>query len=305
MDLKQLDVFVQVVNERSFSKAAQKLYLTQPTVSAHIKSLENELQSKLFLRTYKEVLPTESGLLLYDYARDMLQLRDNALRLFLPDGKRKERLLTIGASTIPAQYVLPNILPAFRKCESDVSFHVLRCDSKKVVQYLLERKAEIGFTGTIIPSKHCRYEPFWNDRLVVITPAHGKFDQMATWDPALFRTEPFILRESGSGTRKETERYFESIGIDIAHLPVAATMDDPESIKHSVSEGLGISILSLEAVAAFERVGLVRAFPIDHPSLFRKLYMVTLEKQALSPAAAGLMAFVRAQYGEACAHTRG
>ena len=113
MNLKQLEAFVQIADSGSFSKAAKELYLTQPTISAHVSTLEKELNTRLFVRNTKEVKLSESGTLLYDYAKQMIILQKQIEDTFAVREEKSQQRITIAASTIPAQYLLPNILVAF------------------------------------------------------------------------------------------------------------------------------------------------------------------------------------------------
>ena len=112
MNLKQLEAFIKVSDSKSFSKAAQELYLTQPTVSAHIQTLEKELKVRLFVRNTKTVKLSEDGKTLYQYARQMIELEQEIQSMFSKAAEQKERCITIATSTIPAQYILPDILEA-------------------------------------------------------------------------------------------------------------------------------------------------------------------------------------------------
>lgn len=132
MNLKQLEAFVYVADGGSFSKAARELYLTQPTVSAHISSLEKELNVRLFVRNTKEVNLSEDGRLLYEYAKQMIELEEKIVDVFLENGKKDVKCITIAASTIPAQYILPEILARFSRQYPGEQFKMLEADSQQV-----------------------------------------------------------------------------------------------------------------------------------------------------------------------------
>ena len=295
MDFKQLEAFVYVVKLKSFSKTAEKLYLTQPTISAHISSLEKELGVQLIVRSAKEALPSEEGKVLYEYAQDMLTLRDNALSAFQNISRNVSGTLCIAASSMPSQYVRPQMMSAFRSKYPDVSFNVIKCDSGEVVRSIVNRKAEIGMTGAVIESAKCVFEEFLDDRLVVITPNTERYRKIGEHGFTLqdLAREPFIIREPDSGTRRETERFLRSMHLDPASLHVVAQMDDPDAIKNSVSQGLGISIMSKTAAADFQRFGLIQTFDFDHVVLSRKLYLVRNQNHTLSPAAAAFLRFAK------------
>ena len=163
MNLKQLEAFVKVTESGSFSKAAKLLFLTQPTVSAHISSLEKELDSRLFVRNTKEVKLSEEGKQLYQYARQMVELEKEIEQVFSKDAHREEKCITIATSTIPAQYVLPAILAKFRETYPDEQFRISENDSCGVVEQVAGHMVDIGFTGTVLEKKHCRYMSFYQD----------------------------------------------------------------------------------------------------------------------------------------------
>lgn len=246
MNLKQLEAFVHVAEGKSFSKAAKELFLTQPTVSAHIAGLEKELNARLFVRNTKEVKLSEEGKLLYDSAKQIVVLQKKIEKTFLENEKKEEHCITIAASTIPAQYLLPEILVKFNERYPNEQFKVIETDSAKVVEEVLNHSVDIGFTGTVLDRKHCKYIPFYQDELMIITPNNEKFRtlQATANDTGWILKEPVIMREEGSGTRKEAEKQLRKSGIDIAKLNVVASMENQEAIKKSVGNGMGVSIIS-------------------------------------------------------------
>ena len=149
MNLKQLEAFARVAETKSFSEAAKRLYLTQPTVSAHVSALEKELGVCLLLRTTKEVSLTEEGKALYGYAVQMLDLEQEIREHF---GRRKsgKSVLRIAASTIPSQYLLPEIMVRFRERYPGVRLSVAETDSAGVVGQIVSGEADIGFAGTVM-----------------------------------------------------------------------------------------------------------------------------------------------------------
>ena len=225
MNLKQLEAFVKVAETKSFSAAAKLLYLTQPTVSAHIASLEKELNACLLVRSTKGAALSEAGKELYAYAEQMLELEQKIRERFGLGTGGRGSVLRIAASTVPSQYLLPDILSAFREQYPGEQLKVFETDSAGVVDMILTHKADVGFTGTVLEKGGCTYLPFYQDELVIITPAAERFlsrqgEDVAAW----IREEPLILREEGSGTRKETARLLSQMGIDMAEFCIAAVM---------------------------------------------------------------------------------
>lgn len=295
MDIRQLEVFLTVIEYHSFSKAAEKLYLTQPTVSAHIGSLEKELGTRLIVRSPNGAFPTEDGALLKEYANDILALHDNALNWFKSRHEDTTAAISIAASTVPAKYILPRIMAVFCRENPGISFQVIRSDSKTVIEDISSRRAEIGIAGARIDNKNCDFEEFYEDRLVFITPDTEHYRKMK--DKNIFMRqltyEPFLIREAGSGTRLETEHFLRQVGIDPKTLHIAAQFNDPESIKQAVSQGVGIAVVSELGVLDYERFQMLQVLRFPHPCLKRKLYIVTHKEHSLSEPARKLLDFAR------------
>lgn len=301
MNLKQLEAFVKVTESGSFSKAAKLLFLTQPTVSAHISALEKELDSRLFVRNTKEVKLSEEGKQLYQYARQMVELEEEIEHVFSKDAQREEKCITIATSTIPAQYVLPAILAKFREAYPDEQFRISENDSCGVVEQVAGHMVDIGFTGTVLEKKHCRYMPFYRDELVAIMPNTEFYREIqkryktATW----IKNEPIIMREEGSGTRKETEKILKKSGIMPDTLNIVASIENPEAIKRSVKSGLGITIISRLAAEEEIRTGQVLEFSLQKDESSRYLNLVYNKNYQLPAAAENLIRIVKDFYPDA------
>ncbi len=298
MKLKQLEVFTAVADHRSFSKAAEKLYLTQPTVSVYISSLERELNAKLFVRNTKEIHVTEQGLQLYQYAREMLALQNKIKEIFQPDSQEKEPRLVVAASTVPSRYLLPDILARYQEKYSCGQLELRESDSARVIEDVEKHVADVGFTGTALENKTCRYIPFSEDELVIITPNTSRYRMIQKQEDNLdwIRKEPMIFREEGSGTRKEAEKQLRMAGIDVGKLHVAASADSTETIKRFVKNGIGITMIS--SLAAQEEIvsGKVLTFPMAKNKSTRKLYVVYNNSCALSAQARNLVQVVQELY---------
>ena len=246
MDSRQLEAFGYVMETGSFSKAAELMHLSQPTVSAHVAALERELKLTLFSRTTKELFPTEAGRLLYEYAGKMLTLRrqaQEALRRFSSD---LGGTVTLAASTIPGRFYLPRLLRAFRAQHPEVRFDTRMTDSQGAVDRVVGREAEIGFCGTEPADAKCVFQPFAEDYLVVVAPnapPYRKYRRQGL-PLQLLTQQPFVVREEGSGTRRETERYLQEMGVDISRLNIAAQAASNEAAESLVLEGRGVAILS-------------------------------------------------------------
>ena len=291
MHLRQLEAFVAVCDKESFSKAAQSIYLSQPTVSAHIRALEEELGVDLIVRSTKSTYPTGAGKVFYRYAREILTTKERAL---LEMGRYRTEVsgtLTVAASTVPSQYILPRVLCRMRRAYPDLDYRTLQMDSREVALGVAANDAEVGLTGARIEDVGCQFEPFTTDRMVLVLPVNMAV--AAPIDAAMLRRIPFILRESGSGTRQEAARYLESLGLSAAKLSVVAEMQSTESIKQAVMAGLGASILSKIAVQTEVEEGRLAIIDDGSPMLDRAFYIVTAKNRPLSLAALKLVEYLR------------
>ena len=299
MNLKQLEAFVQVAEGGSFSKAAKKLYLTQPTISAHVAALEKELNVRLFDRNTKEVSLSEDGKDLYKYARQMVDLEKKIDERFGTREEGGKHCITIAASTIPAQYLLPKVLMRFNEKYPEEQLKIMETDSAKVVTQIVEHMADVGFTGTVLEKKHCKYMPFYKDELVIITPNTEKYQKLKdhmTDDISWLLEEHVILREEGSGTRKEAEKQLKQAGVDLSDLDIIASIENQETIKKSVRQGMGISILSKLATADEAEAGYVLAFPIPKADKGRDINLVYNKNYQLSRSAERFIKVVKEVY---------
>ena len=275
MNLKQLEAFAGVAETKSFSLTAKQLFLTQPTVSAHIASLEKELNTCLFVRSTKGVALSDDGKELYAYAEQMLELEKKIRERFGQNGRFAGGVLRIAASTIPSQYLLPDIMVRFRKNYPGEKLKVFETDSAGVAEMIASHRADVGLAGAKIDKGNCTYVPIYQDELVAITPAFEKYrakgaDAAAGW----LKEEPVILREEGSGTRQEARKILQQMGMDMNELNVAAIMENQETIKRSVENGMGISILSDLAVRDAVDAGRLLAFPLGKTGGKRDISLV-------------------------------
>ena len=295
MEFKQLEAFVAVVDYGSFSEAARKLYLTQPTISAHVRSLEEELHTKLILRTTKKTTITTRGYQLYDSAVRMLEIRNNLLENFT--GVQKH-MIDLAASTIPSSYLLPEILAAFGKTHPDIYFHSIQADSAESINRVLDGTVDLALVGQNTRDETCVFLPFCQDELVIATPITNHYlglqNKSVTFED--FIKDPIIIREKGSGTKKEMDLFLEQIGVTPNDLNVIARMNDLEGIKKSIVNGLGISILSARSAIDLQKTKLILLFPLEESAHKRTFYIVYSKNRILKPHVRQFIQFVQNFY---------
>ena len=296
MNLKQLEAFVQVSESGSFSKAAKELFLTQPTISAHISSLEKELNVRLFIRNTKEVSLSDDGKDLYRYAKQITDLEKAIEERFYMDSDDGKHFITIAASTIPAQYLLPKVLMCYRERYPKEQIKIMETDSSEVVTQVVDHMVDVGFTGTVLEKKHCKYIPFYKDELAVIapdTPEYRILKEQNRDDIDWIKRKPLILREEGSGTRKEAEKQLKNAGISMEDLDIVASIANQETIKKSVKQGMGITVLS--RLAAEDEDGLL-IFPIPGADEGRDINLVYIKNYQMTRSADRFIRIVKEVY---------
>ena len=290
MQLKQLEIFVQVARLRSFSKAAEALYLTQPTVSAHVAALEDELGTQLVVRSTKELRLTAAGRVLGRYAAEILGLCQRAAQDVRTAASSISGTLSIAASTVPSQYLLPQVLPLLRQRYPEVFFQIRQGDSSQVAQWMAENGAELGLVGAPVQRTGLLCVPFLTEQLVIATPNTPEYRALnGQMTPEVLRKSPFLVREPGSGTRKQAEQYLKGMGLDPKSLTLAAQLESTESTLQGVKNGLGVSILSGCAAREGAETGKILIFAPESPLLERQFYLLYRRSSPLSPAAAMLV----------------
>ena len=229
----------------------------------------------------------------------MLRLRDRAILEVQSYSTEVRGELDIAASTVPSQYILPELLPSLVEKYPKVFFSVRQYDSGEVVGRIVNMEAEVGMTGTAPDKGACAFEPFMDDQLVLIAPNAPEYQEMAELAPSVLRSLPVIVRESGSGTRREAEEFLLGAGVDPKSLHVVAQMQSTESIKQAVRKGLGVSVISRLAAADFLESGDVLELKLQSTHPQRSFYLVYHKKRPLSPAAEVFVKEVRARFGAA------
>lgn len=296
MEFKQIEAFVNVIKYKSFSKAADASFLTQPTISTHISSLEKELGVTLIDRMGKESRPTKEGRAFYKYAINLINTREKALMEVGNAGNELSGIVDIRASSIPGQYIVPELMTGFRKLFPSVRFYLEQSDSETVWNGILENDGEIWFTGDY-KNNGLKYDLLYKDPLILITPKNDKFLKLREKSEYIskedFFDENFVWREEGSATRSTFEEMV-CTGRN-RRLNIVATVNSLESIKRCVTGGLGISVLSQTVVNKDANIGYL-SFKLSDLNLKREFYLVTNKNVTLSPTAKKFKEFVLGQF---------
>ncbi|MFQ5840513.1 MAG: selenium metabolism-associated LysR family transcriptional regulator [Candidatus Methylomirabilales bacterium] len=297
MDLRHLEVFLKVAELGSFSKAAEALFLTQPTVSEHIRAMEDELGVRLLDRLGRGAAPTKAGQLLLDYARRILQLHREARQALELFQGRLSGELVVGGSTIPGEYILPTLIGRFKEKYPDISISLLIGDTQRVLDWVREGKVEMGMVGAQIPQTILAYRELMPDELVVVVSSTHPWHGRKTVSLDEVEREPLIVRERGSGSRHALERALGAVGLDLMAFRVVGEMGSTQAIKQAVKAGVGISLISKRAVEDECRANLLWCVKVKDLRFSRSFYLVTHRDRSRSPLAEAFRAFLGAEAG--------
>ncbi len=299
MDLRRLEVFAKVAELGSFSRAAEALFLTQPTISEHVRALEVELGLSLLDRLGRGATPTPAGRVLLDYARRMLKLAEEARQAIDRFQGRMSGTLMVGGSTIPGEYVLPALIGQFKTKYPDILISLRVASSRQVSEWVDEGRVEVGVVGARPALRTLAAHALMSDELVVAVPAGHAWGGRKTVTLADVRSEPLIVREPGSGSREALERALHDAGTNLEAFRVAGEIGSTQAVKQAVRAGVGVTIISRRAVEDECRAGLVHCVKVRDLKLARSFYLVTHRERTRSPLAEAFVTFVESEAGEA------
>jgi len=273
--IQQMESLINLVEERSFSRAAKKMCLTQPSLTKHIKNLEGEVGARMVERKNTGTILTPEGKILYECAKRMFRQIDDAGEKISRMKESESGSVYVAASSIPATYILPRALKTFKDIHSGIQCHVKANDSDSTLGMILDDEAEMGFVGREIVHRQLNTIPLWKDRLVLVIPASHRWHGREKVSPDEVSKEPFVSRERGSATRKVLEEYLsKNTNLDLSGFNIACELGSSEAIKEAVLDGLGISIISIHAVKREMESGLLFEIPIENCSIERNFYVI-------------------------------
>lgn len=295
MDLKRLEVFCRTVELKSFTRAAKQLNLSQPTVSEHIRHLEQLLDEKLLDRFGREVVPTPAGCILYDNALKMLRLKSETLTAIEAFRGRMGGSLALGASTIPGAYLLPRIIGSIKKEHPGIHFTLRISGSNKIVREIIEGNLEIGIVGSKPRDGRLTTEALFADEILLVVSPEHPFASRQQVEVSELISQDFILREPDSGTRAVALEGLRAHGFDLEQARVVAELGSGEAIRQSIKAGLGCAFMSALAVAEDVERGSLATLRVAGVNLKRQFHLLTRRGRRLSPPAQLFLECLRAQ----------
>ena len=294
-DLKQLEIFCKVAEMGTVTAAVEVLFLAQQTVSYHINTLERQVGVKLFDRQGRRMKLTRAGTILLNHAQSMLRQREHAEQELSDYIGGRTGSLIMGASTIPGQYILPLRITDFNKVHPCVEVKLQVNDSGQVAQAVLDGVLEMGIVGTHPHNRDLRTRRLWHDDLVVIVSSGHFWAKKQSVSVEDFLREPFVSRESGSGTRKTFEQFLRTQHINpVRHLRVSSEVGSTEAVKQMVVAGGGVSIISSMAVAAEVQLKKLHVLRLRGHTIRRDFYRILRVHSFHSPLCRAFSDFLEA-----------
>jgi DNA-binding transcriptional LysR family regulator len=296
MDLRHLRLFCEIVEQRSFSLAAEFMHITQPAASLQVRSLERELGVQLLDRSGRDVATTDAGEVLYRHAKRIIDLDDQARIEIMDLSELMGGRVMIGASTGPGEHLLPGLIAEFKHEHPGVAVSLRVTDSHEVVDLVLARELELGVVGAVTTHRDLAVAPFARDEiLLVCAPSHpwAARDEVAFEE---FVREPLIVQQQGAGIRAVVEAALRDRGVKPAELNVLLELGLNESVKHAVMAGAGVTYLSKFAVRSEVEHGTLATVRVSEFRLERDFSVVYARSRTLSKAVEAFLLFLAAQY---------
>lgn len=281
MEFKQLECFVAVAKKKSFSRAADVLFLSQPAVTSNIQKIESELGTILFDRN-RNISLTKEGFEFLPYAIEMLNIRDKSKIAISQYKNNVEGVLEICASTIPEQYLLPHIIKAFKTIYPQVFFYIQHKDSQEVAEEILSGITNFGFIGAKYSYEGIDYIDIYKDRLVLITSSEKNFVHTPLTVKDLIGEE-IVLREEGSGTRLLIENALKEKGLGLNIFKTQTISYSLGAIKKMVALNIGISFSSEISVKNEVNSGYLNQYKVEDLNLNRNFSFAYCNNRCLSP----------------------
>ncbi len=294
--LRELEIFSRVVELESFSKAAEKVFLVQASVSERIASLEKKVGTRLLDRLGRKVVPTAAGELLYKHAILLLEGKETAqleLERFLG---LEQGDISMGGSTIPGEYILPEVIGRFNQSYPHIAVNLTIGDSSGIEKQIMSGKLEVGVIGFKSAEMNLQCRKLWEDELVLAVPPTHAWAERTHVSPDELLQQAFILREKGSGTLKILDAYLKAYGTrGTEALQVRARFGSSTAVKEGVKSGLGLSIISARAIDTDIQAGLLKALKIRDLSLSRHFFLIRNKLRIASPACQALLDFLTSE----------
>lgn len=293
MDLDQLHTFLEIVRLKSFSKAAQTCFRTQPAISAQIRQLEQELNTSLFERLGTRIQLTPAGKIFCDYAEQILDLRRQAQDSINELDRVPRGELVIAANEATCVYVLPTVFSEFKKRFPNVQLLVDRSYGRHVVEAVLDNLADFGFTQLPVQEKRLQVVQVYTDEIKLLVPRDHALAERQSVTASEILDHPLLLPKGGT-TRSKLNAWLEGVEDQIQ---ISMELDSTEMIKRFVLAGMGISFMAASHFQEGVAAGQFSAVSLAPEPLIRRLGLVYRKDKALSKAGLGFIQSVMERAG--------
>lgn len=290
MELRHIETFLKIAELKSFTRAADELCITQPTVSKQIVDLERFFDVRLIDRTKRTVTLTKAGEILLQYAIDIINLKKDTIDAIASFRGLKKGKMTLGASTIPGIYIMPRLLSTFKKSYAGINFELVISDTKDIIEKMESGLLDIGMVGAKNETSKIDFKKLIDDTIVFIAPP----DFPDTLTLAQLKECPLIARERGSGTRNTLEASLMKLkDFRKKGLSIVAELSDNEAIKQAVMNGMGMAYVSRIAVAGEVSAGALKEVRIQGlPEIKRSFFTITRKGKTILPHVKVLMEII-------------
>jgi DNA-binding transcriptional LysR family regulator len=293
MNFHHVKAFCTIVSEGSFSRAAERLHLTQPTISAQIQSLEKSLRTRLFDRSAQGISLTQPGRIFHPYALQLLELSERAEQTMDELQGLKHGKVEVGASTVPGHYLLPQALTQFKAAHSGLEVTLSVSNSQDIRNGVREGRFELGMVGERVRDERLTYEQLAQDRLVVAMRPEHPLATRSSLRAAELVGEPLVIREHGSGTRSALERELAALGLSTGDLNIFMELSSIEASKLAIRAADALAVLSEWSVRDEARLGLLHVATLEGVTVERDLFLVKRAHGFLSVASEAFLSFFR------------
>jgi DNA-binding transcriptional LysR family regulator len=294
IDFRHLETFCRVADLKSFSKAADDLFITQPTVSGHILALEHSLSLRLLDRKGRETRLTKAGEVFLRYATKILTSRKDLLNALSEFSQGVRGELSLGASTIPGEYLLPKLMSGFKREHPNITLSLKIADTKEIVECVLQGNVELGMTGAKLNHHSLQYEKYEEDEIIIVGPSDHPLAKKRRVNFDDLSQEPWVIREEGSGTQMVVEKALRKKGRSLKQLNVVMEMGSTSSMKEGVKARVGLAFISKRAVEEELNQGLLSRIDTEGiEPILRQIYVLSHRGRTLSPMGKEFLRFLK------------
>lgn len=293
MNFNLFKTYIRVVETQNLSRTAEEFGFSQPAITKQIQALEELYGVLLLERSGRKLKPTEAGEILYQYAREIVKILEKTEKAMEEAGEGNKGSLVLGASTIPGQYIIPEIIKKFKDNYPYMNMRLDIADTEAIFNKVAERELDIGFVGGWINNRKVEGFSWLEDELMLVIPEDHRLAGLSKVNLEELLTERWIFREKGSGTRKAVEDLLISKDVRKEDLSISMEAGSTEAVLASVESGMGISIVSNWAIKKLDPQRKIKSLKINEAKAKRSLYIIFPRQKARRKSVDRFLEFVK------------